>query len=233
VLDSAVDNSVEWMDSHGGTAVMGCKVLNPDKSTQDTCFMFPSVLNCFLLTAYISKLFGGGFFGREQMQSWKRDSEREVDVVTGCFMLVRSEAIEQVGMMDEDYFVYGEETDWCWRFKKAGWRVVFSPVGEIIHYGGQSSRQSAGSMMLQLRGSILLFFRKHRSRLEYFTARVLVALFFLLRAPFWALAGLRCGSKGKDCLVRSKYYFKASVFAMFWPVKLCVNKSKGENAKKS
>ncbi len=224
VLESAIDRSVEWMDSHGGAAVMGCRVLNPDRSMQRTCFMFPSVLNCFLLTSYLSKLIGGGFFGREQMQSWRRDSEREVDVVTGCFMLVRSEAIEQIGMMDEDYFVYGEETDWCWRFKESGWDVVFSPVGEIVHYGGQSSRQSAGAMMLQLRGSILLFFRKHKSLFEYFAARFLIGMFFLLRAPFWAVGGLRGGSKGKESLVRSGYYFKASFFAIFRPGKLCVNR---------
>jgi GT2 family glycosyltransferase len=119
------------------------------------------------------------------MTWWSRDNEREVDVVTGCFMLVRREAIEQVGLMDERFFVYGEETDWCYRFKQKGWKVVFTPDARIIHFGGQSSKQMAPEMALQLRGSILRFMRKHRSFFEYLIACVLVWLFFAVRVPVW------------------------------------------------
>ena len=119
------------------------------------------------------------------MTWWDRSDMRHVDVVTGCFMLVRQEAIEQVGMMDERFFMYGEETDWCYRFKKNGWLVVFTPTTEITHYSGASTKQRRTEMILQLWGSMLLFFKKHKNPLIYATACFLVAVFLLLRVPYW------------------------------------------------
>ena len=100
-------------------------------------------------------------------------------------MLVRREAIEQVGVMDEQFFMYGEDTDWCYRLKKDRWKVMFAPAGQIIHLEGASSRQNESKMRLQLSGSILLFLRKHKSWPQYEFACLLTALFFLVRVPYW------------------------------------------------
>jgi len=100
-------------------------------------------------------------------------------------MLVRQEAIKQVGLMDEQFFMYGEETDWCYRFKQAGWKIVFTPDAQIIHLGGQSSKKIATEMGLQLRGSILQFINKHQPRWEYVLACLLVWLFCAVRIPVW------------------------------------------------
>ena len=142
VLNNVIVDTVRFADENPQIAVTGCRVLNPDLSLQRTCFMFPSVLNMLLSSTYLYKLFPKNrFFGREQMTWWDRNDVRQVDVVTGCFMLVRREAIEQVGTMDEQFFMYGEETDWCYRFRKKGWKVMFAPIGQIIHFGGQSTAQ--------------------------------------------------------------------------------------------
>ena len=109
ILDNAIFKTVAFADTHPEAAVVGCKVLNPDRTLQRTCFMYPSILNMFLSATYLYKLFPRSkFFGRERMSWWDRNDTREVDVVTGCFMLVRRGAIEQVGLMDERFFVYGE-----------------------------------------------------------------------------------------------------------------------------
>jgi len=158
VLDQAVMKAVAFADQHLDAAVVGCRVLNPDRSLQPTCFTFPSLLNLLLLTTYLAKVLPRNrFFGREKMAWWDRSDVRAVDVVTGCFMLVRRDAIAAVGAMDEDYFMYGEETDWCWRFKRCGWQVLFTPSAEIVHLGGQSSKVVRDRMLIQLRLSILLF----------------------------------------------------------------------------
>lgn len=184
VLDKAIEKVVDFADTHPEAAVVGCRVLNPDKLLQPTCFRYPSILYMILSTTYLYKIFPKNkFFGREGMTWWDRSDTREVDVVTGCFMLVRHEALEQVGMMDEQFFMYGEETDWCYRFKQAGWKVMFMPDAEIIHIGGQSSKKVATEMSLQLWGSILLFIKKHRPRWEYILACFLVWLFFVVRIP--------------------------------------------------
>ncbi len=191
LLNNAIAKTVEFADANPQAAVVGCKVLNPDLTLQRTCFMFPSVLNLFLAATYLYKIFPKSrFFGREHMTWWDFNDAREVETICGCFSLVRKQAIDKVGLMDERYFVYGDDPDWCYRFKKAGWKVMFSPEGRIIHYGGQTTSQKARAFRLQLEGSKLIFMKLHRSRAAFPLACLMVALFFLLRVPYWFAVGL-------------------------------------------
>lgn len=191
VLDGAIAKTAAFADAHPEAAVVGCRVLNRDRSLQPTCFMYPSALNLLLAATYLNKLFPRSrFFGRERMTWWDRNDVREVEVVTGCFMLVRREAIDQVGVMDDGFFMYGEETDWCWRFRKAGWRNLYTPDGQIIHLGGQSTAQVSAPMMVQLRLSILRVIRKHRGPFAGWICSLLVSMFFLVRIPVWLFVWL-------------------------------------------
>ena len=215
VLDNAIANIVNFADENPQIAVTGCRVLNPDRTLQRTCFMFPSVLNMLLSSTYLYKLFPKNrFFGREQMTWWNRNDVRQVDVVTGCFMLVRREAIDQVGMMDEQFFMYGEETDWCYRFREKGWKVMFAPVGQIIHFGGQSTAQKPVAMIVQLRLSILKFMKKHYSRSAYLIARFLVALFFAIRLPVWLAKALIRPAARNEAAIKMKAYSTGVVSAL-------------------
>ena len=86
VLDKAIEKTLSFADAHRESGIVGCRVLNPDKTLQPTCFMFPSVLNMLLSTTYLYKLFPKSrFFGRERMTWWDRSDTRQVDVATGCF----------------------------------------------------------------------------------------------------------------------------------------------------
>ncbi len=216
VLDNAITKTVSFADDYPEVAVIGCRVLNSDHSLQPTCFMFPSILNMILSSTYLYKFFPNSkFFGRERMTWWDRSDVREVDVVTGCFILVRRDAIERVGTMDERFFVYGEETDLCWRIKNAGWKILFSPVTEIIHLGGGSSKQMRSQMLMQLMASILLFFRKNRSFVSYITACVLMSLFFIARLPYWLLRAAVSSKTRKSDLLTVWYYAIAASKSLF------------------
>lgn len=207
ILEKAIEKTISFADSHPKAAVVGCRVLNPDMTLQHSCFMFPSILNMLLSATYLYKLFPRNkFFGRERMTWWDRNDVREVDVITGCFMLVRRKVIEQVGLMDERFFMYGEETDWCYRFKKAGWKNIFIPDVKIIHIGGQSSKKIATEMSLQLWGSILQFVNKHRPRWAYVLACLLVWLFCAVRIPFWFVCFLFSRQDRKYNWGRMKIY---------------------------
>jgi GT2 family glycosyltransferase len=222
VLDNAIAKTVAFADSHPKAAIVGCRVLNPDRTLQPTCFMFPSILNMLLSSTYLYKIFPKSkFFGREQMTWWNRNDIREVDVVTGCCMLVRQDAIKKVGSMDEQFFMYGEETDWCYRFRRAGWKVMFTPVCEIIHLGGQSSRQKRSKMILQLRGSILLFMKKHNSFLKYALACLLVALFFFLRVPYWLIRAVFSRKNKSDDILIARAYLTGAFKALLGAESLC------------
>lgn len=186
ILDEAIAKTVRFADAHPRAGVTGCRVLNSDRTLQLTCFMYPSILNMLISYTYLNKLFSKSrFFGREQMRWWNRDDTREVDVVTGCYMLARREAIEQVGGMDEQFFMYSEETDWCYRFKEAGWQIMFTPDAKIIHLGGSSTEKVRAKMILQWRKSMLLFFQKYKNPAAYGIAWILTGLFLLTRVPYW------------------------------------------------
>lgn len=223
VLDGAIAKTVEFADAHPEAGVVGCRVLNPDRSLQPTCFLYPSVLNLLLAATYLNKLLPRSrFFGRERMTWWSRDDVREVEVVTGCYMLVRREAIDRVGVMDEDYFMYGEETDWCWRFRRAGWRPMFTPAAEIIHLGGQSTAQIRPQMLLQLRSAVLLFFRKRRTYPAYAAACVLMSLWFALRVPVWGFKALISRVDRANCILLARTYAKGCVRSLGGWRTLCI-----------
>jgi GT2 family glycosyltransferase len=222
VLDNVISKTISFADNHPEAAIVGCMVMNPDKSLQPTCFMFPSILNMLLSASYLYKLFPKSkFFGREQMSWWDRNDVREVDVVTGCFMLVRQEAIKQIGTMDEQFFMYADETDWCYRFRQAGWKALFTPDAKIIHLGGASSKSLRAEMILQTRASILLFFQKHRSTFSYYLACVAFSIHALIRIPYWLLRAIFEVKNRESHWLRVKTYASGTLKPLGGWRKLC------------
>ena len=164
ILDDAISRCIDYADRHPDVGVVGCQVLEDAHRVTPTGFSFPSPLNVFLALSGLSRVFPKSrFFGRPEMSWWDRRTERDVDVVTGMFMLARREAIEQVGLMDEAYFVYSEEADWCYRFARAGWRRAFTPTAKIIHLdgGAKSTSQVSVKMFVQLQKSAMIYHRKN------------------------------------------------------------------------
>ena len=221
ILGDVISKTIKFADSNPKAAVVGCQILNIDRTIQHSCFMFPSITNMILSSTYLYKIFPRNkYLGRERMTWWDHSDFREVDVLTGCYLLVRRESIGQVGVLDEQFFIYAEETDWCWRFKRAGWKCIFAPVGQIIHLGGQSSRMRAGPMLLQLRGSLLLFFRKNKSYVEYLIACFLTALFFGVRLPWWWVQSLF--KPAQESKKKWYYYAKGFIYSLRGASYLCV-----------
>ena len=208
IMENAITKTVSFAEDNPDAGVVGCRVLNSDGTLQLTCLMFPSLLNMVLSTFWLHRFFPkSNFFGRAELTWWDKNNVREVDIVGGCFMLVRLDAMNQVGLMDEQFFMYSEDVDWCYRFHKAGWKVIYTPSAEIIHLGGESSKQAATKMVLLQRGSRLLFFKKHRGYLVYALACLLIVLFFLLRIPYWFIRALF--SNGEN---RNKYLMMGCVY---------------------
>jgi GT2 family glycosyltransferase len=186
VLDGAIDRCVAYADSHPDVGVVGCQVLETDDRIQQTGFSFPSTWTLFLVSG-LSRLFPRSpLFAKPQLGWWRRDSEKDIDIVSGMFMLVRREAIRQVGGMDESYVVYAEETDWCFRFRKAGWRRAFFPEARIIHVdgGSKSTSQVSVKMWVQLQRSTMIYFKSLGSGL-WMTAKVLYPLANAARYLGW------------------------------------------------
>jgi GT2 family glycosyltransferase len=217
VLKDVVAQVVRFADQHPNAAVVGCRVLNPDGSLQRNCFRFYSTLNTLFDALFLRSIFPQNrLFARKVYAGWNYDTVREVDVVVGCFSLVRMEAIRHVGVMDEAFFVYGDDIDWCYRFVKAGWKIFFAPVGEIIHYGGQTTSKAApGRFALQLCGAYLINVKKHYSYTTFLVCRLLTACHLLLRAPYWSgQAILRQGDRTK-AWVAAKAFYAGAFYCLF------------------
>ncbi len=223
ICDRAVEKTLGYADAHPEVGVVGCQVYEDlaQRDVQMTCFRFPSIFNLVMDTFALSRIFKKNrLFGREWMLWWHRDTERRVDVVSGMFMLVKQEAIDQVGLMDEAYFLLWEETDWCYRFAEAGWKRMFWPGARIIHmHGGSQSRKKANlKMMVQFRKSTLIFYNKHHSWIEYLLVRLLLAVHCGLRCIVWG--GLKMFKK----LMGKEFTFEASkMLGFWWSFKFCVS----------
>ena len=187
--------SVAWLDTDSEVGAMGCRVLNTDGSVQLTCSMYPSILNLLLQLFGFSKFSYPQFFGRHIMKPWLRDSEKEVEVISGCYLLVRRAVIEQIGRLDEGFFFFGEETDWCKRMRDAGWRLMFAPVGEITHHGSISARKLNHLRDVMLSEAIVRLHWKHSGLIGGFLAFVMIIMFNATRALYWSLAAIFAGSE--------------------------------------
>jgi GT2 family glycosyltransferase len=227
VLDNAIAKTVKFADEHPEAAVVGCKVLNPDKTIQRNCFMDHSILNFLLSSTYLHKIFSKSrFFGREWMSWWDYNEDREVDAVKGCYAFVRKEAIDQVGPMDDTYFFYGDDADWCYRFRKSGWKVLFTPDPQIIHYGGQTVKRMKEKFLFQLFGSRLIFMKLHRNRLAFSLSRFLLASFFFLRIPYWLAMAVIKKSEREKSFQTAKTYLMGCLYCLTNWKKLLINKEK-------
>lgn len=199
ILDNAIGKTVKFADEHPDIGVLGCKALNADQQTfQRTCFMYPSFLNLFLAMLRLNVLFPKSkFFGREKMTWWNYDAVREVETVCGVFSLIRKKALGE-DFLDERYFMYGDDPDLCFRIKQKGWKIIFMPEAEIIHFGDMTTRRMKREFRWQQAGAILLFMRLRRSSALFPFAILLTAAFFLLRFPVWLFAGCFARSGRQD-----------------------------------
>ncbi|MCE4225050.1 glycosyltransferase family 2 protein [Methylobacterium sp. C25] len=199
ILDAAITRCVAFADVRPDIGVVGCKVFTDEDTVQQTGFAFPGPWNLFLVLSGLGRCFPKSrIFGRPELGWWDRDSELDLDVVSGMFMLVRREAIEQVGLMDERFFVYAEEADWCYRFAKAGWRRVFTPTARILHLdgGGKSSSQINTRMFIQLQKSLLIYFRKHLGPVSWTVGKMLYIASDLGRSAAWLVSARVTGDPG-------------------------------------
>lgn len=218
IIGDVLNKSVEYMQHNPLVGIMGCRVLNKDFSLQYTCFRWPSLCTLFLTASGISCLPLKRLHGYEKILSWQRDTEREVDVVTGCYLMVSRNAYNTIGGLDEDFFFYGEETDWCRRAREAGYKVKFSPVGEIIHLGGASGDSQSSQRGLMLLNAIVRLNRKHSGIMWAIAAYIIMFFNEVIRGILFSLYGLikdkKFYKRGKTKLIVCSNFHKA------WPKKV-------------
>jgi GT2 family glycosyltransferase len=189
----SISELVQFADATPQAGIVGAMLLNPDGSFQASYAEFPSLLSEFLSVSGL----GSRFLFRNYPSYGLEHSRttRKVGYIPGACMLARREAIAEVGMMDEGYFMYSEENDWCLRMARAGWETWYRPEAPIIHYGGQSTRQRKHAMVQALYRSKVRYFRKHHGPLH---ALLLRAIFFSVLRLKWLAATILAGKQSAE-----------------------------------
>jgi GT2 family glycosyltransferase len=182
ILTGALERTVRFMLDHDDVGIVGCKILNPDHSLQSSCRSFPSLSAFFYENAYLDKIFPRSkVFGKPYMSYFSYDSVMPVDVVLGAFMMIRREAVRRIGGFDERFFMYAEETDYCYRAKSAGWSVYYYPGASIVHVGGESTKQESLKMFIELHKSHHRFIAKYHGSSYLFAVKLILFLGLCIR----------------------------------------------------
>jgi GT2 family glycosyltransferase len=194
VNGASFDAMVDFLDQNPKTGAVGGKLLNPDGSIQSCYNYFSTLREEFLIATRIGELFHPGYPSVIQ-----GDEIRSVDWLSSACLMVRRAAFDQIGLLDEGYFIYGDEADLQYRLKKAGWDVYFLPHVTTIHYGGRSMTRWPRRKMVY-RGK-MLFYQKHYGLVRSFLLRSMLGLLSLGKLAAWSLAYLL---PGKQSLARSE-----------------------------
>ncbi len=190
VHTGALDALVTFMDGHPEAWACGPPLFNADGSPQRTGVRFPGIWNILVESLFLDRLFARTrLFGGHRELYRDPDLPRRVDYLQGSCLLVRRTAMERVGKLDEEFFMYFEETDWCRRMKEAGGEVWFVPGPGVLHFGGGTTGHYDERRLLLYHRSLLRFFRKHHPRAEGVVLRFILLFRSMIRIVVWSVYG--------------------------------------------
>ncbi len=166
LLNNCLNNTLKFAQNNSNVGVIGCKVLNSDFTLQYSCFYKPNFFTEFIFfSKTIIKDFEEPFTNYKLKKYWKHDSIKNVDCVSGCFFLVKRKVFEEVGLLDENFFMYYEDSEFCVRVKKnTTFQIKYFPMAEIIHLKGKSSDSPKLEILLHCFNGARYYLRKTYSK---------------------------------------------------------------------
>jgi GT2 family glycosyltransferase len=189
VLNDCITRLVDYCEKNPQVGMAGPRITGGDGKLQRSCRGFPNLWNMLSRALALDTIFPRNkLFAGFSLTYWPHDELRPVDILSGCFWLIRREALAKTGLLDENFFMYGEDLDWCKRFWKNGWKVVFVPGAEAIHYGGGSSANAPLRFFIERQRADLQYWKKHHSRPAVAIFFLICCLHLVLRAIGYTLA---------------------------------------------
>ena len=167
--EGAIKSLLNFMNNTPNAGIAGVQLINEDGSRQNSIDNFPSLETEIFNKSILRLIFPNRYPGKSRIYH----NPIEVDSVIGACMMVRKEAIDEVGLLEEDYFIFLEETDWCFRMHKKGWKVYHVPDSKVFHLSGHSKKKAPGESQIEYYKSLYKFFRKNKDPVSYLTLRIL------------------------------------------------------------
>jgi GT2 family glycosyltransferase len=203
VQPGALRAMVEFLDSRPEAGAAGSRLLNPDGTLQPSCHPMPTLFREFWRLFHLDRLLRLASYG---MGSWDLRSPREVDTVQGACLMLRREVLDVVGLLGEEYFMYSEETDLCFRLRQAGWSIYWVPEARVIHYGAQSTQQASAKMFFHLYHSKYLFFKNTGGWLSGVLFKLILLAASIVRVALSPLAYGLHRSRREQLLAKASLY---------------------------
>jgi GT2 family glycosyltransferase len=205
VFPGCLDALADFLDENPKVGNVGPRVFNPDMTQQSTCRKFPTLWNNFCNATHLESLFKSRrFFAGEHMFYFAHDRTLPVDVIVGCFSMIRRETFDDVGLLDEGLFMYGDDVDWCRRAWNAGWQVVFYPGARAIHDRGKTTAPYPVRFAIAQQRSVLHYWKKHHTFFGVLGIRGIMALRHILRYTTASLSSLAHSGKNPHHDVRKQ-----------------------------
>lgn len=193
VTEGALDTALRFLREHPEAGALGAKLVHPDGRVQASVRGFPEPSAVMWEYLGLARLFPRSRrFGAYRMTWFTYDRIAEVDQPMGTFLMLSRRAVEQVGLMDEQFPIFFNEVDWCYRAKLQGWKIYFHPDVVIIHHGGASTRLVRPQMIWESHRSLQKFYQKH------YRQRLPLPIYWLIRLSIACNAWLRTLGKGRE-----------------------------------
>jgi len=180
---------LDFLQQNPSVGMLGPRMLTPNGGVGRSYMRFPSIWNWLCRAMALDSLCGGSrWFGGFLMTDFDNSKTADVDVLNGWFWMIRRSALLQVGPLDEGFFMYGEDIEWCQRFHQSGWRVVYFPEAEALHYGGASSSAAPVRFSIEMQRANLRYYAKtHPGRMQQFAFWFLTSLHHCIRLAGYSL----------------------------------------------
>lgn len=187
-IDDSIQKMLDYVRDRNDIGILGCSIKSPNGERQASCWRSPRLAWLFWRALGLCSVLPDNWLGSTNFHSYGvPNSTKFVEVVSGCVMLINSEIAEKVGLFDERFFMYSEDTDWCARMRKNGYKVCFYADASVKHYGGGTSANLFEEMKIEQMRSILQYIHKEKGLLHTYVANFLLMTFFIIRMPVWSL----------------------------------------------
>jgi GT2 family glycosyltransferase len=203
IENDVIEEMLNFIKKSPDIGAVGPRLENPDGSLQESAYPEPSLIREFWRMFHLDRFH---YFAVYPMDRWPLNQARQVDVLMGACLLVRRKVIEQVGLLDETFFMYSEEVDFCTRIRNFGWRIFWLPHISVTHFGGQSTQQISQEMFLQLYQAKIQYFRKHYSLFVVWLYKFVLLMAAMARLLLTPFAYLEKTSKKVEHLELSSNY---------------------------
>jgi GT2 family glycosyltransferase len=205
--DGSMETLVAHFSGHPRIGALGPKIFNADGTVQRTGVSFPALWNAVVEIFFLDIIFPSSkIFGRHRKLYVDPDTTHEAEYLQGSCLMLRRDVFEEIGLLDENFFIYFEETDLCYRLKQKGWRVVYDPAASIVHYGGSGVGFYGKDRLIEFHRSYLIFLTKHYTVPSVSVFRVVLFLRSFVRVMIFLIASLFLLQRRQEFLSRAKGY---------------------------